>query len=274
MKLTPYGFYETPRIIKGLDFLSHVHDVLDCGNEIYVQFNVNSDNVKILSYTRAYDVENENSVLFEVSGYLAKHILVENIEDFEFIQYRPQTEWKAIHMGSIKRINLEQFEETWVSDTFRHLRPTIVLHNRQFWHVMGLKLMADDGEVSWYLYLKRQESDFMTRVKMPLTQKFIYNQVSNSWSLDDPTEEITDLEEIKQALRAESLVEVTVSGVPMKLIRVQEVAKGVLFFVLQDEEDQKRYYYAQRTTKLRIVTDVETREKRYLLDHIKAMHID
>lgn len=36
--------------------------------------------------------------------------------------------------------------------------------------------------------------DFMTRIKMPRTQKFVYNPVSNSWSLDDTTEEITDLE--------------------------------------------------------------------------------
>ena len=274
MKLTPSGFYETPRIIKGIDFLNHVHDVLDCGNEIYVQFNVNGDDVKILSCIRAYDVENENSVLFEVSGYSATHILVENIEDFEFIQYRPQTVWKAIHMGSTKRINLEQFEELYISDTFRHLTPVIFNHTNQFWHVMGLEL-SDDGEDSfWYIYLKRQDSDFMTRLKIPRTQKFIYNPVSNSWSLDDPIEEITDLEKIKQILRSESLVEVVVAGVPMNLVRVQEVAKGVLFFVFQDEEDQKRYYYASRTTKLRIVTDVETLEKKYLLDHVKAMHID
>lgn len=274
MKLTPSGFYETPRIIKGLDFLDHIHDTLDCGNEMYVQFNVNSDYVKILSYTRKYDVENENSVLFEVSGYSATHILVENIEDFEFIQYCPQTKWKAIHMGSTKRISLEQFEEIWISDTFRHLTPVIVNYACKFWHVMGLELANDDEDAIWYIYLKQQDSDFMTRIKMPRTQKFIYNPISNSWSLDDTTEEITDLEKIKQALRAESLVEVTVSGVPMKLIRVQEVAKGVLFFVFQDEEDQKRYYYARRSTKLRIVTDIETLEKTYFLDHVKAMHID
>lgn len=274
MKLTPSGFYETPRIIKGLDFLDHIHDTLECGNEIYIQFNVNGNDVKILSYTRAYDVENENSVLFEVSGYSAKHIFVENIEDFEFIQYRPQTAWKAIHMGSTKRINPEQFEEVWISDTFRDLTPVIVNYAYKFWHVMGLELANDDEDSIWYIYLKRQDSDFMTRIKIPRTQKFIYNLVSNSWSLADPIEEITDLEEIKQILRSESLAEVTVSGVPMKLIRVQEVAKGVLFFVFQDEEDQKRYYYARRTTKLRIVTDIETRKQKYLLDHVKAMHID
>lgn len=274
MKLTPSGFYETPRIIKGLDFLSHIHDVLECGNEMYVQFDVNSDYVKILSYTREYDVENENSVQFEVSGDSATHILIENIEDFEFIQYRPQTEWKAIHMGSIKRINIEQFEELWISDTLRHLTPVIVNYACKFWHVMGLELANDDEDAIWYIYLKRQDSDFMTRIKMPRTQKFIFNPLSNSWSLDDPTEEITDLQQIKVVLKGEPIREVVVSGVPMRLVRVQEIARGVLFFVFQDEEDQKRYYYARRTTKLRIVTDVETREKEYLLDHVKAMHID
>ena len=177
-------------------------------------------------------------------------------------------------MGSTKRINLNQFEEIWISDTFHHLTPVIVNYECKFWHVMGLELANDDEDVIWYIYLKRQDSDFMTRIKMPRTQKFIYNSISNSWSLDDYTEEVADLEKIKQTLRAESLVEVVVSGVPMKLVRVQEVAKGVLFFVFQDEKDEKRYYYSRSTTKLRIVTDIETREKKYLLDHVKAMHID
>ena len=177
-------------------------------------------------------------------------------------------------MGSTKRINLEQFDELYISDTFRHLKPVIVLHQEKFWHVMGLELSSYDGESYWYIYLKRQDRDFMTRIRIPLTQKFIYNPISNSWSLDAPTEEITDLEEIKQTLRADAILDVTVSGVPMQLIRVQEVARGVLFFVFQDVEKNKRYYYARRTTKLRIVTDPDTLEKEYLLDHVKAMHID
>lgn len=274
MDLTKDGFYKAPRIIKGLDFLNHIHDTLECGNEMYVQFRPNEEADKVLSYQRLYDTDYDNSVLFCVSNRPRGDYLIQNIEDFEFVQFRPQTEWKAIHMGSTKRINLEQFEEIWVSDTFRHLHPVIVNHASQFWHVMGLELTNDDKDAVWYIYLKRQDSDFMTRIEMPRTQKFIYNPISGAWSLDDPTEEITDLEKIKQALKSEACREVTVSGVPMRLVRVQEVAKGVLFFVFLDQEDDRRYYYARRTTKLRIVTDAETLEKKYLLDHIKAMHID
>ena len=177
-------------------------------------------------------------------------------------------------MGSTKRINLEQFDQIFISDTFRHLKPVIVLHQEKFWHVMGLELNSYDGESCYYIYLKRQDSDFMKEIRMPLTQKFIYNPVSGSWSLDDSTQEIKDLQEIKKSLKSDEVSEVIVSGVPMRLIRVQEIAKGVLFFVFQDEEKNKRYYYNRPAIKLRIVTDSETGEQKYLLDHIKAMHID
>jgi len=177
-------------------------------------------------------------------------------------------------MGNTKRIDLNQFEEIWISDTFRHLKPVIVLHQDKFWHVMGLELNSYDWESCWYIYLKRRDSDFMIRIQIPLTQKFIFNPLSNSWSLDAPTEEITDLEEIKKALKSDEVSEVIVSGVPMRLIRVQEIAKGVLFFVFLDTAEKRRYYYARHTTKLRIVTNAENGNKEYLLDHIKAMHID
>ena len=176
-------------------------------------------------------------------------------------------------MGNTKRINLEQFDEIFISDTFRKLKPVIVIHQEKFWHVMGLELAGEDDS-GWYIYLKRQDSDFMTRLPVPMTQKFIFNPLSNSWSLDAPTEEITDLEKIKVVLKWEPTCEVVVSGVPMKLVRVQEIARGVLFFVFMDEEEKRRYYYARRTTKLRIVTNPDTPKKQYLLDHVKAMHID
>ena len=273
MELTSSGFYKTPRIIKGLDFLVHIHDTLDCGNEMHVQFDANEDEQKVVAYTRLYDSLSDRSVLFHIADRPRGDILIMDIEDFEFIQYRPQTAWKAIHMGSMKRINLEQFEELYISDTFHHLHPVVFNHTNQFWHVMGLAL-AREEDADWYLYLKRQDSDFMTRIKMSSTQKFLYNPLSNSWALDDPTEEITDHEKIKEVLRKEGVWDVTVSGVPMHLIRVMNIAADILFFVFKDEEDTHRYYYARKSTKLRVVTDVETREVKYLLDHVKAIHVD
>lgn len=274
MEINAAGYYVIPRYLGWEEFLIHTRDVLACGNKMLVQFSMKEGPVQVTDFQKENGLDLDNAWLFTVSGVEHTHTLIEDITNFKFIQFRPNTEWVAIRMGSTKRINLEQFDEIFISDTFRKLKPVIVLHQEKFWHVMGLELNSYDGESCWYIYLKRQGSDFMTRIRMPLTQKFIYNPLSNSWSLDAPTEEITELEKIKVILKGEPIREVVVSGVPMRLVRVQEIARGVLFFVFQDEDEKKQYYYARRTTKLRIVTDPDTLRKEYLLDHVKAMHID
>lgn len=274
MELTDGGWYKTPHIIKGTDFLAHIHDTYASGNAMYVEFKASEGEVRILEYQRLYELDTESAVLFTINTYPKESILLKNIEEYEFIQYRPQQAWKAIHMGSTKRINVNDFFEVWNNTTFIKLTPVIFLHRSEFWHVMGLEFNSARDEGPWFIYLKRQDSDFMTRITFDRNQKFIFNPLSDSWSLDDPTVEIKDLEEIKQTLRADAILDVTVSGVPMELIRVQEIAKGVLFFVFQDEEKNKRYYYNRPAIKLRIVTDSETGEQEYFLDHVKAMHID
>lgn len=273
MELTAAGYYVIPRYMGWEEFLANTRAVLDCGNHMYIQFSSKEGPVLVTDFRKENGLGLDHSWLFSISGTGYTHKLIEDITNFKFIQFRPNTEWVAINMGSTKRINLEQFDEIFINDTFRKLKPVIVLHEGRFWHVMGLEL-AGSEEADWFIYLKRQECDFMTRLSFTRDQKFIFNPLSDSWSLDDPTVEITDLEQIKKSLKSEDVSEVIVSGVPMKLIRVQEIAKGVLFFVFQDDEKNKRYYYARRTTKLRIVTDSETGETKYLLDHIKAMHID
>lgn len=273
MEVNSAGYYVIPRYLGWEEFLIHTRDVLSCGNKMLVQFSMKEGPILVTDFRKENGLDLDNAWLFTVSGVGHTHTLIEDITNFKFIQFRPNTEWVAIHMGSTKRINVDDFKELYISQTFRKMTPVFFLHEGRFWYVMGLEL-APSNESEWFIYLKRQECDFMTRVPFTRDQKFIYNPISGSWSLDDPTQEIKDLEEIKQTLRADAILDVTVSGVPMKLIRVQEIANGVLFFVFQDEEKNKRYYYNRPAIKLRIVTDPTTGEKKYLLDHIKAMHID
>ena len=273
MEVNAAGYYVIPRCMGWEEFLIHTRDVLACGNHMYIQFSSKEGPVLVTDFRKENGLGLDNSWLFSISGTGYTHKLIEDITNFKFIQFRPNTEWVAIHMGSTKRINVGDFEELYLTKTFRNLSPVIFLHEGRFWHVMGLEL-AGSEEGEWFIYLKRQESDFMTRIHFNRDQKFVFNPLSDSWSLDDPTQEIKDLEEIKQTLRADAILDVTVSGVPMKLIRVQEIAKGVLFFVFQDDEKNKRYYYNRPAIKLRIVTDQTTGEQKYLLDHIKAMYID
>ena len=274
MELTAAGYYVIPRYMGWEEFLAHTRAVLDCGNHMYIQFSSKEGPVLVTDFRKENGLGLDHSWLFSISGTGYTHKLIEDITNFKFIQFRPNTEWVAIHMGSTKRVNVNDFFEIWNNTTFIKLTPVIFLHRSEFWHVMGLEFNSARDESPWFIYLKRQDSDFMIRVDFTSDQKFIFNPLSDSWSLDDPTVEITDLEQIKKALKSEDVSEVVVSGVPMRLVRVQEIAKGVLFFVFLDMSEARRYYYARRTTKLRIVTDSETGEQKYLLDHIKAMHID
>lgn len=276
MEVHAAGYYVIPRYLGWKEFLIHTRDVLACGNEMLVQFSMMEGPIQVTDFRKENGLDLDNAWLFTVSGVGHTHTLIEDITNFKFIQFRPNTEWVAIHMGSTKRLGVNDFNEFRISETFQHLHPVIFLRAGYFWHVMGMEPTDAemDGEKVWYLYLKRQDRDFMIRVDFTSDQKFIFNPLSNSWSLDDPTQEITDLEQIKNALKSEDVSEVVVSGVPMRLVRVQEIAKGVLFFVFLDTSEARRYYYARRTTKLRIVTDQDTLKKEYLLDHIKAMHID
>jgi hypothetical protein len=274
MEMTDNGFYKTPQYMGWEEFLAHIEAVLDCGNKMYIQFSSKEGPVLVTDFRKENGLGLDHSWLFSISGTGYTHKLIEDITNFKFIQFRPNTEWVAINMGSTKRVNVNDFFEIWNNTTFIKLTPVIFIHRSKFWHVMGLEFNSARDEGPWFIYLKRQDSDFMTRIAFDRDQKFIFNPLSNRWSLDDPTQEINDLEEIKKALKSDEVSEVIVSGVPMRLIRVQEIANGVLFFVFQDEEKNKRYYYARRTTKLRIVENAESGRKEYLLDHIKAMHID
>lgn len=276
MEVNAAGYYVIPRYMGWKEFLAHTKAVLDCGNHMYIQFSSKEGPVLVTDFRKENGLGLDNSWLFSISGTGYTHKLIEDITNFKFIQFRPNTEWVAINMGNTKRLGVNEFNAFRISETFQHLHPVIFLRAGYFWHVMGME--PTDAEVNgnkvWYLYLKRQDRDFMIRVDFTSDQKFIFNPLSDSWSLDDPTVEITDLEGIKKSIKSEDVSEVVVSGVPMRLIRVQEIAKGVLFFVFQDEEKNKRYYYNRPAIKLRIVTDSETGEQKYLLDHVKAMHID
>lgn len=273
VELTSAGYYKIPRYMGWEEFLAQTRAVLDCGNHMYIRFSTKEGPVLVTDFRKENGLDLDNAWLFTVSGVEHTHTLIEDITNFKFIQFRPNTEWVAIHMGSTKRLGINDFDELYINQTFRKMTPVIFLHEGRFWHVMGLEL-AGSEEGEWFIYLKRQESDFMIRVPFTRDQKFLYNPLSNSWSLDDLTQEITDLEGIKKSLKSDEVSEVIVSGVPMRLIRVQEIAKGVLFFVFLDTSENRRYYYARRTTKLRIVENAESGRKEYLLDHVKAMHID
>ena len=276
MELNESGWYKTPRVMKGLPFLRHITETRKCGNCMIVDFGRVIDVID-WRYLEA-DAENPDPICF-LGSEVGENIFVTDITEWEFVQYRPNTAWKAIHMdkSNTEGINIYTFERTYKEEIRVNLKPVLIQYRNTFWYIMNIvPMFVKDGMV-WDILLKDRKYDSMVKVTVDDRQTFGYSALSKTYYFEASVPEVkqyTELEDIKQQLKQDGVFEVIVAGVPMKLVRVQEVAKGVLFFVFQDKDKEKRYYHANKGTKLRVITDVKEDTVEYCLDHIKAMHID
>lgn len=276
MELNESGWYKTPRVMKGLPFLRHITETRNCGNCMIVDFGRTIDVID-WRYIEA-DEESPDPICF-LGSEVGENIFVSDITEWEFVQYRPNTAWKAIHMdkSNTEGINIYTFERTYKEEIRVNLKPVLIQYQNTFWYIMNIvPMFVKDGMV-WDIFLKDRNYDSMVKVTVDDRQTFGYSALSKTYYFESSVPEVkqyTDLEDIKQQLKQDGVFEVIVAGVPMKLVRVQEVAKGVLFFVFQDKDKEKRYYHANKGTKLRVITDVKEDTVEYCLDHIKAMRID
>lgn len=276
MELNESGWYKTPRVMKGLPFLRHITETRKCENCMIVDFGRVIDVID-WRYLEA-DADNPDPICF-LGSEVGENIFVADITKWEFVQYRPNTAWKAIHMGtdSTENISIYAFEKTYKEEIRVNLKPVLIQYRNTFWYIMNIvPMFVRDGMV-WDIFLKDRKYDSMVKVTVDDRQTFGYSALSKTYYFEASVPEVkqyTELEDIKQQLKQDGVFEVIVAGVPMKLVRVQEVAKGVLFFVFQDKDKEKRYYHANKGTKLRVITDVKEDTVEYCLDHIKAMHID
>lgn len=277
MELNNAGWYKEPRVLKGLQFLKHITATQKgYGETIVVDFGRMTELID-WRYLEA-DEDNPDPILFVARG-IGDDVSVGDITEWEFVQYKPNAGWKAIHMdpSCTEAINIYAFEKTYKEEIRVNLRPILMQYHNAFWYVMSIvPLFTDDSRI-WDIYLKDQKYDSMVKVTVNEKTTFGFSHLTNTFffeTIEPDVKTFTDLENIKQELKKDDVSEVIVAGVPMRLTGVREIAKGMLFFVFQDSDKEKRYYYARSTTKLRIITDVTQDTVEYRLDHIKAMHID
>ena len=103
MEVNAAGYYVIPRYLGWEEFLIHTRDVLSCGNKMLVQFSMKEGPVQVLYFEQARGLEFDHAYLFQISDRPRGDILIEDLSQFKFIQFRPNTEWVAIHMGRPSR---------------------------------------------------------------------------------------------------------------------------------------------------------------------------
>ena len=94
MELNTEGFYKKPRVVSGFKFLSHITETCKCGNRMPVHFPVRGT-IDVIDYRLNPNDRFDCSVLF-LAPLGKDNVWVEDIEEWEFVQYRPNTQWTAI----------------------------------------------------------------------------------------------------------------------------------------------------------------------------------
>lgn len=96
MELNAEGFYKEPRVVSGFKFLAHITETRKCGNRMPVYFPAR-DTIDIIDYRLNPNDRFDCSVMF-LAPLGKDDVWVEDIEEWEFVQYRPNTQWTAIQL--------------------------------------------------------------------------------------------------------------------------------------------------------------------------------
>ena len=94
MELNDLGFYKKPRTICGLKFLSHITETRNCGNRMLVYFPLKGT-IDVIDYRIDFNDPFDNSVRF-LTEWGKNDIWLDDIDEWKFVQYRPNTQWTAV----------------------------------------------------------------------------------------------------------------------------------------------------------------------------------
>lgn len=94
MELNDLGFYKKPRSIRGIKFLAHITETRNSGNRMPVYFPLKGT-IDVIDYWIDFNDPFDNSVRF-LTEWGKNDIWLDDIDEWEFVQYRPNTQWTAV----------------------------------------------------------------------------------------------------------------------------------------------------------------------------------
>ena len=96
MELNVEGFYKKPRVLSGFKFLAHITETRKCGNRMPVYF-PHKGTIDVIDYWIDMFGSPLEPLHVQFQTEWGKNdVWVEDIEEWEFVQYRPNTQWTAI----------------------------------------------------------------------------------------------------------------------------------------------------------------------------------
>lgn len=173
MELNAEGFYKNPRVLTGMKFLSHITETRKCGNQMPVYF-PHKGTIDVIDYWLDMFGDPLEPLHVQFRTEWGKNdVWVDDIEEWEFVQYRPNTQWSAIKLEKKEDDDMGVlFADRYKSeDYFKLLQNSI--HGKNYFCVMieggeghpfeatGVKIedgnaivtvAPNDEDVEWVVY--------------------------------------------------------------------------------------------------------------------------
>lgn len=270
---TPVFMKKEPRKIVGRDFIKHVDEVLKCGNRMPIQFPDEPEPVDIVQWQMvASDNVYQNPVRFYFSIRPNQHIFLENINDWVFVQKRPQTEWIAIRREKDKTLKAPEFYVYANEEIYeKGFQPTLRAEGKNY----NILSVSDGPTISQItVFTTRDNSNKVIKWHYEKDVEFKYDWQTDAWEGSQTVRVSTDRKEICDALnvRLGSEVKCVVSGSELVFDGAWPCVHGDFDVYRFLDGDEPKYFYSTRGTRLR--TKKGGGKVELNLDHVRRIHID
>lgn len=269
---TPVFIKNEPRKMGGRKFLKYVDDALKCGNRMPIQFPAEPEPVDIVQWQM---VESDNIHKAPVRFYFSirpnQYIFLENIDDWVFVQKRPQMKWVAVRKEGEKILKAPEFYVYANKEIYeKGFQPTLRAEGKNY----NILSVSDGPTISQItVFTTRDNSNEVLKWHYEKDAEFQYDWQTDAWEGTPTVRVSTDRKTILETLNSNGgNATVFVSG------------KGLTFYGSWTNSflgfdvyvflsgDEKQYFHSTKGTRLRTKKGGGAIE--FYLDHVRRIHVD
>ena len=268
----PVVIYDTPRKMSGREFLKYVDQTLKCCNRMPIQFPAEPEPVDIVQWQM---VESDNIQKTPVRFYFSirpnQHIFLENIDDWVFVQNRPQTEWVAVRKEKGKVLKAPEFYVYANNEIYeKGFQPTLRAEGKNY----NILSVSDGPTISQItVFTTRNNSNEVIKWHYEKDAEFQYDWQKDAWEGSPTVRVSTDRKTIRETLNLNGgNATVFVSG--KRLTFYGSWTNSFLDFDVYVflSGDEKQYFHSTKGTRLRMKKGGGAIE--FNLDHVRRIHVD
>lgn len=156
MELNTEGFYKNPRVLKGVKFLSQITETRKCGNRMPVYF-PHKGTIDVIDWRYEPLMECDSNPVTFLTQCAKNDVYVQCIDDWEFVQYRPNTQWTAMrieeedYMGSVftETIHARTYFKMLLNSIYGKNYFCVMIEggNGNFYEATGVEVKGNNAQV-------------------------------------------------------------------------------------------------------------------------------